>query len=420
MECWSATPDHAAIFDVVHDQRSGVNELDGLRSQAAASSDAHCGRHRAVEQPIAEVHQLSANALAAKRNQFVHRVQQGTAQYLLDGVLPSDATGYVITETQPATYADGAETVGRLNGTAAGALAGNDRIGGLVYTGGSGDGYDFGEQGASIAGTVFNDVNGNGKREPGDLPLAGVTLTLTGTDASGQPVTRSTVTARDGSYRFVDLPLDNGAGYTIVQSPVPGSTHAGETPGSLGGSVPAPGRLNVKLPAVAANGTGYDFFEKFTSPAAVSGRVWRDTDHDRLAGSSEPAVAGWTVELVACLDGGTTYTGAEVSGHFDSMLAKLTCRGRDFATAVARARRAVAEFRIRGVATNIPFLQAVLDDPDFRAGRLTTSFIDDHPQLLTARSSADRDAIISARATVPHVKHMATTCVGLNRISFHA
>ncbi|MGH3370618.1 MAG: pyruvate carboxylase, partial [Nocardioidaceae bacterium] len=90
------------------------------------------------------------------------------------------------------------------------------------------------------------------------------------------------------------------------------------------------------------------------------------------------------------LDGGTTYTGAEVSAHFDSMLTKLTCRGRTFEDAVERARRAVAEFRIRGVATNIPFLQAVLDDADFRAGRLSTAFIEDHPQLLTARSSADR------------------------------
>ncbi len=90
------------------------------------------------------------------------------------------------------------------------------------------------------------------------------------------------------------------------------------------------------------------------------------------------------------LDGGTTYSGAEVSAHFDSMLAKLTCRGRDFPAAVGRARRAVAEFRIRGVSTNIPFLQAVLDDPDFRAGRVTTAFIEEHPQLLTARSSADR------------------------------
>src|SRR6476619_7093665 len=90
------------------------------------------------------------------------------------------------------------------------------------------------------------------------------------------------------------------------------------------------------------------------------------------------------------VDGGTTYTGAEVSAYFDSMLVKLTCRGRTFEKAVERARRAVAEFRIRGVATNIPFLQAVLDDPDFDAGRITTSFIETHPDLLTARASGDR------------------------------
>ena len=90
------------------------------------------------------------------------------------------------------------------------------------------------------------------------------------------------------------------------------------------------------------------------------------------------------------LDGGTTHAGTEISAHFDSMLVKLTCRGRDFAAAVGRARRAVAEFRIRGVATNIPFLQAVLDDPDFRAGNVTTSFIEQRPHLLTARHSADR------------------------------
>ena len=90
------------------------------------------------------------------------------------------------------------------------------------------------------------------------------------------------------------------------------------------------------------------------------------------------------------LDGGTTYTGAEISPHFDSMLAKLTCRGRTYEKAVERARRALAEFRIRGVSTNIAFLQALLDDPDFQAGRVTTSFIETHPGLLTARSSGDR------------------------------
>jgi pyruvate carboxylase len=90
------------------------------------------------------------------------------------------------------------------------------------------------------------------------------------------------------------------------------------------------------------------------------------------------------------LDGGTVSPGTEISAYFDSMMVKLSCRGRDFTAAVARARRAVAEFRIRGVSTNIPFLQAVLDDPDFIAGRVTTSFIEDRPHLLTARSSGDR------------------------------
>ncbi|MEU2350129.1 pyruvate carboxylase [Modestobacter sp. NPDC049651] len=106
-------------------------------------------------------------------------------------------------------------------------------------------------------------------------------------------------------------------------------------------------------------------------------------DTGRITAYRSPGGAG------VRLDGAATL-GAEVGAHFDSMLVKLTCRGRTFDLAVARARRAVAEFRIRGVSTNIPFLQAVLDDPDFRAGRVTTSFIEERPGLLTARQSADR------------------------------
>ncbi|PWD43237.1 pyruvate carboxylase [Gordonia paraffinivorans] len=110
---------------------------------------------------------------------------------------------------------------------------------------------------------------------------------------------------------------------------------------------------------------------------------------------------------------GSAVLGAEVAAHFDSMLVKLTCRGRDLATAAARARRAVAEFRIRGVATNIPFLQAVLDDPDFRAGRVTTSFIEERPSLLTARTSADRatrllEYLADVTVNKPHGDHPST------------
>ncbi|AOY56185.1 pyruvate carboxylase [Candidatus Rhodoluna planktonica] len=90
------------------------------------------------------------------------------------------------------------------------------------------------------------------------------------------------------------------------------------------------------------------------------------------------------------LDGGTVSTGAEVSPHFDSMLVKLIARGRDFKSAVTRSKRALAEFRIRGVSTNIAFLQAVMNDPIFASGDLSTSFIDEHPELFTAKPSQDR------------------------------
>jgi len=90
------------------------------------------------------------------------------------------------------------------------------------------------------------------------------------------------------------------------------------------------------------------------------------------------------------LDGGVVFSGSEVSAHFDSMLTKLTCRGRDLPNAARRAYRALTEFRIRGVSTNIPFLEAVISDPDFLAGRATTSFIDERPHLLHHRIPADR------------------------------
>src|SRR6185312_5763499 len=90
------------------------------------------------------------------------------------------------------------------------------------------------------------------------------------------------------------------------------------------------------------------------------------------------------------LDGGTVDIGVEISAYFDSLLVKLICHGRDFEAAVTRARRALAEFRIRGVSTNIPFLQSVLEDPDFIAGDVSTSFIEDRPDLLTTHAPADR------------------------------
>lgn len=107
-------------------------------------------------------------------------------------------------------------------------------------------------------------------------------------------------------------------------------------------------------------------------------------DTGRILAYREPGGAGIR------LDGGGGYSGAEITPYFDSLLTKLTCRGATFEAAVARAERAVAEFRVRGPVTNIGFLQALLADPDFRDGRVTTAFIDERPHLMEGKVSLDR------------------------------
>ena len=84
------------------------------------------------------------------------------------------------------------------------------------------------------------------------------------------------------------------------------------------------------------------------------------------------------------------YVGAEITPYFDSLLAKVTCRGQDFDTARRRAVRAIAELRVRGLVTNRAFIRAVLNDPEFCAGAVSTDFVDSRPDLTTQSRSADR------------------------------
>src|SRR5206468_1098685 len=74
--------------------------------------------------------------------------------------------------------------------------------------------------------------------------------------------------------------------------------------------------------------------------------------------------------------------GSEVPPNYDSLVAKLIVHGADRAEAIARARRALREFVLAGPATTIPYHRAILENADFKAGRLTTRFIEDHPELL--------------------------------------
>ena len=109
---------------------------------------------------------------------------------------------YTVVETQPAGYLDGKDTAG----TTGGSVATNDQISGIPLAPGQhSQENNFGElKPASLTGFVFNDTNNDGSRA-GDVGIPGATVTITGTDDLGNPVTLTTTTAADGSYGFANL-----------------------------------------------------------------------------------------------------------------------------------------------------------------------------------------------------------------------
>ncbi|MEE8338316.1 MAG: biotin carboxylase N-terminal domain-containing protein, partial [Dehalococcoidia bacterium] len=89
------------------------------------------------------------------------------------------------------------------------------------------------------------------------------------------------------------------------------------------------------------------------------------------------------------------YAGYRTSPRYDSLLAKVVAStpSSEFADVVSRTDRALSEFRIEGVATNIPFLRALLHHDDVRAGRIYTRFIDDHIEALVAAAAEERQRL---------------------------
>src|SRR5579885_1712790 len=90
------------------------------------------------------------------------------------------------------------------------------------------------------------------------------------------------------------------------------------------------------------------------------------------------------------LDGGTAFTGAVITPFYDSMIVKVSAESLSFQDACNKLARALSEFRIRGVKTNIPFLENVLHHPTFRAGQATTTLIDTTPELFAFKPRRDR------------------------------
>ncbi|MEZ0265070.1 MAG: pyruvate carboxylase, partial [Phycisphaerae bacterium] len=90
------------------------------------------------------------------------------------------------------------------------------------------------------------------------------------------------------------------------------------------------------------------------------------------------------------LDGGNGFGGAVITPYFDSLLVKVTAWGQDHLESIRRMDRALREFRIRGVKTNIPFVENLINHPAFVSGDATTTFIDNTPELFRFKPRRDR------------------------------
>jgi len=90
------------------------------------------------------------------------------------------------------------------------------------------------------------------------------------------------------------------------------------------------------------------------------------------------------------LDAGSAFAGAVISPYFDSLLVKITGTGRTLKGAAERLHRALREFRVRGVKTNVGFLLNLLENEDFQSGKATVRFIPDHPELMQPRGFRNR------------------------------
>ena len=107
-------------------------------------------------------------------------------------------------------------------------------------------------------------------------------------------------------------------------------------------------------------------------------------DYGRLTAYRE--AAGFGIRL----DGGTAYGGALITPYYDSLLVKVTAWATSPADAIRRMDRALREFRVRGVATNLQFVENVINHPAFVEGKVTTRFIDTTPELFHFTSRRDR------------------------------
>ncbi|MCZ2342684.1 MAG: carboxypeptidase regulatory-like domain-containing protein [Bacteroidales bacterium] len=214
---------------------------------------------------------------------------------------------YTVRETQPTGYGDSTPSNQPI------------AVNGTPVTG-----VNFGDTLSTVSGAVYVDTNNNGVRDGGEVGIGGVVVTLTGTDAAGNPIAKTTTTGADGSYIFTELPASGPNGYTVSEPTQPaGYLDGSEVYGPSGLVVPASsGGPDVITPLVVAAGTdvpGNTFGELVPlnpGTGAISGTVYIDTNQNGTLDPGEVPLAGVTVALTDGMGNEIATTTTDANGNY--------------------------------------------------------------------------------------------------------
>lgn len=246
---------------------------------------------------------------------------------------------YSLSQTPPPGLTHTGVFIGSAGGTAGSVTgtntpapgAANTQVSGIVIGAGiNAVDYDFGESGQGIAGAVYVDRNANGTRDSDEQGIPGVSVTLSGTTATGQNlcsvITCTTTTDAAGNFSYTSVPGSNGAGYTLTeqaQSAAPLSAYGdrADTLGGLSGAARGSAGNDVFSGIVLNAGellTNYLFGE---TAASLAGRVYIDGDDNGIAGSGEPGIGG----VLITLSGTVTATGQDICAYLAALSPARTC-----------------------------------------------------------------------------------------------
>ena len=243
------------------------------------------------------------NDLGTITSQTMTTGQDGS--YSFDNLRPGT---YTVTEpTQPTGFVAGLKTMGNVT-PIAGSAAIDDINNITVATGGTAVENDFGElieANSSISGVVFVDANNDGVQQAGEPGLAGVTVTLTGSNAQGAINAMTVTTTANGSYSFTKLQAGT---YTVTETPPVGFFQGKEILGTITGGTGSAGTIGANsyqqiVLNSGAVGKSFNFAE--LKPSTLAGSVYADVNGNRLRDAAERGLPGVTVTLVGTDDQGS-------------------------------------------------------------------------------------------------------------------